>query len=146
MHTFWGRRFFPCATGIRLPRNMDVLTDISGTTGPNASFRPQRISILCFLLRVCTLMPNRPGTAVRRSGFGCSGCRFWARIQRNNGTFDEWLPYEQSHVATAFSMAMITEAILLFEMPATRSILDGMSGVPWKRPGSGSLLTMTEWC
>jgi hypothetical protein len=43
-----------------------------------------------------------------------AGCRFWARMQRRDGTFDEWLPYEQSHVATAFSMAMITEAMLLF--------------------------------
>jgi hypothetical protein len=38
---------------------------------------------------------------------------FWASIQCHDGTFDEWLPYEQSHIATAFSLFHITESILL---------------------------------
>lgn len=38
---------------------------------------------------------------------------FWASIQRPDGSFDEWYPFEHSFVATAFTSYGISEALLL---------------------------------
>lgn len=45
----------------------------------------------------------------------CAAINFWAKIQRRDGTFDEWLPFEQSHVATAFTLYHVTESLLLMK-------------------------------
>jgi len=39
--------------------------------------------------------------------------KFWCNIQRKDGSFDEWYPYEHSFVATAFSTYAISETLLL---------------------------------
>jgi hypothetical protein len=43
------------------------------------------------------------------------GVNFWCKIQRKNGSFDEWYPYEGSFVATAFSTCAISEVLLLLK-------------------------------
>jgi len=40
------------------------------------------------------------------------GIKYWAEIQRKNGSFDEVYPFENSFVATAFSTCAITESML----------------------------------
>ncbi len=40
---------------------------------------------------------------------------FWASIQRKDGSFDEWYPYEHSFVATAFTSYGVSEALLLLK-------------------------------
>lgn len=42
-----------------------------------------------------------------------AGIDFWCSIQRYNGSFDEWYPYESSFVATAFTTYAISEVLLL---------------------------------
>lgn len=42
------------------------------------------------------------------------GLRFWLKIQKRDGSFNEWYPYEKSFVATAFSSYAISETLLLF--------------------------------
>ncbi|MCX7942119.1 MAG: hypothetical protein N2516_03370 [Dictyoglomaceae bacterium] len=42
-----------------------------------------------------------------------AGINFWCRIQKRDGSFDEWYPNEHSFVATAFSTYAISEALLL---------------------------------
>jgi hypothetical protein len=44
-----------------------------------------------------------------------SGIEFWMKIQRKNGSFNEWYPNENSFVATAFSGYAISETILLLK-------------------------------
>jgi len=39
--------------------------------------------------------------------------RFWAGIQSENGAFSEWYPNEKSYVATAFTTAAVSEAMLV---------------------------------
>lgn len=46
--------------------------------------------------------------------------RFTSRIQRKNGSFDEWYINEGSYVATAFLTAAISEAFLLFKKSSIR--------------------------
>lgn len=41
-----------------------------------------------------------------------AGLKFWTSLQKNNGTFDEWYPMENSFVATAFSSYSISETLL----------------------------------
>lgn len=41
----------------------------------------------------------------------------WSETQRRNGSFDENYPFENSFVATAFSLFTSTEALLLFDSP-----------------------------
>lgn len=47
---------------------------------------------------------------------------YWSKIQRRDGSFDEWYPNEHSHVATAFTTYAISQAYRLLnssgEMPA----------------------------
>lgn len=40
---------------------------------------------------------------------------FWEKIQRADGSFDEWYPYEHSFVATAFTSYGVSEALLLLK-------------------------------
>ncbi|MFH0830251.1 MAG: hypothetical protein V1887_03780 [Candidatus Aenigmatarchaeota archaeon] len=40
-----------------------------------------------------------------------AACRFWAKIQAKDGSFDEYHPHEHSHVATAFSAWSIAAAV-----------------------------------
>lgn len=40
---------------------------------------------------------------------------YWAKIQRADGSFDEWYPYEHSFVATAFTSYGVSEALLLLK-------------------------------
>lgn len=42
-----------------------------------------------------------------------AGVEFWSSIQRKNGSFDEWYPFESSFVATAFTSYAISEVLLL---------------------------------
>lgn len=42
-----------------------------------------------------------------------AGIEFWSSIQRKNGSFDEWYPFESSFVATAFTSYAISEVLLL---------------------------------
>ncbi len=44
-----------------------------------------------------------------------AGIDFWCKIQRSNGSFDEWYPHEHSFVATAFSSYAISESFLLLK-------------------------------
>jgi hypothetical protein len=53
-----------------------------------------------------------------------AGLEFWSRIQRRNGTFNEWYPNEGSFVATAFSAYAASEAILQLD-PSQRADLAG---------------------
>lgn len=39
--------------------------------------------------------------------------KFWLKIQKKDGSFDEWYPEEKSFVATAFSSYAVSEALLL---------------------------------
>ncbi|MDO8555719.1 MAG: hypothetical protein Q7R96_00920 [Nanoarchaeota archaeon] len=39
---------------------------------------------------------------------------FWVNMQRSDGSFDEWYPFEHSFVASAFSAAAVAEALLVF--------------------------------
>lgn len=41
--------------------------------------------------------------------------RFWCSIQNKNGSFNEWYPYENSFVATAFTSYAISESVLLLK-------------------------------
>ncbi|HLD12929.1 MAG TPA: hypothetical protein VJB87_05050 [Candidatus Nanoarchaeia archaeon] len=38
---------------------------------------------------------------------------FWSSLVRSDGSVDEWYPFEHSFVATAFSLAAVTEVVLL---------------------------------
>lgn len=38
---------------------------------------------------------------------------FWQKLQNRDGSFNEWYPYEHSHVATAFTTYAVTETLLL---------------------------------
>jgi hypothetical protein len=44
-----------------------------------------------------------------------AGINFWCKIQKRDGSFDEWYPNEHSFVATAFSSYAISEALLLLK-------------------------------
>jgi hypothetical protein len=77
---------------------------------PSATYQYLVLALACLYLDKRS--PWKGNAEVKN--WAAAGCRFWAGMQRRDGTFDEWLPYEQSHVATAFSMAMVTEALLLF--------------------------------
>lgn len=50
-------------------------------------------------------------TAVRQ--YAIDAVRFWASIQRRDGSFDEVYPHERSYVATAFSTFAVTTACQL---------------------------------
>ncbi len=45
--------------------------------------------------------------------------KFWVHMQRKNGSFDEWYPFEHSFVATAFSAGAIAETVVV--MPELQS-------------------------
>ena len=51
---------------------------------------------------------------------------FWKKIQRKDGSFDEWYPYEHSYVATAFSMYAISEVLLLLPQLQTPQLLQAI--------------------
>lgn len=77
---------------------------------PSATYQYLILALTCLYLD-----PNSPWYHRRElKDWIVAGCQFWSKIQRRDGSFDEWLPYEQSHVATAFTTAYITEALLLF--------------------------------
>lgn len=42
-----------------------------------------------------------------------AGLEHWASLQHPDGSFDEWYPFERSHVATAFTAYAVSEAMLL---------------------------------
>ncbi len=44
-----------------------------------------------------------------------AGIDFWGKIQKSNGSFDEWYPNEHSFVTTSFSSYAISESILLLK-------------------------------
>lgn len=44
-----------------------------------------------------------------------AGLGFWSKIQNKSGSFNEWYPYENSFVATAFSSYAISESLLLLK-------------------------------
>lgn len=48
---------------------------------------------------------------------------FWRKMQRRDGSFDEWYPYEHSYVATAFSLYAISEVMLLLPQFQTQELL-----------------------
>lgn len=54
--------------------------------------------------------------------------KFWEKIQKNNGSFDEWYPNENSFVATAFTSYAISEVLLTLgkEIPSYESIIESL--------------------
>jgi len=54
--------------------------------------------------------------------------RFWEKIQRKNGSFDEWYPNESSFVATAFTSYTISEVLLILgkEISSYESIIESL--------------------
>ena len=61
---------------------------------------------------------------------------FWAVMQRRDGTFDEWLPFEQSHVATAFTLYHVTEALLLLKEAGQPMDIDAQLSAALEKAGS----------
>lgn len=47
---------------------------------------------------------------------------YWSHIQNRDGSFNEWYPFEHSHVATAFTTYAVTETLLLLRKEITLSI------------------------
>jgi hypothetical protein len=47
--------------------------------------------------------------------FILGGIDFWCKIQKKDGSFDEWYPNEHSFVATAFSTYSISESLILLK-------------------------------
>lgn len=43
------------------------------------------------------------------------GIDFWCKIQKNDGSFEEWYPNEHSFVATAFSTYAISETLIILK-------------------------------
>lgn len=55
----------------------------------------------------------------------------WTKLQHDDGSFDEWYPFERSHVATAFTTFAASEAMLLVQgdlLPGTRArVIEGLT-------------------
>lgn len=51
-----------------------------------------------------------------------SAIKFWTQIQHHDGSFDEWYPFEQSHVATAFTSYAISESLILLDKYISKEI------------------------
>ncbi len=51
---------------------------------------------------------------------------FWRRMQRKDGSFDEWYPYEHSYVATAFSLYAISEVLLILPQLQSRELVNSV--------------------
>lgn len=58
--------------------------------------------------------------------YAVAGARYWASLQHDDGSFDEWYPNERSHVATAFTTFAVSEACLrlgIDDQPVRRALL-----------------------
>jgi hypothetical protein len=66
--------------------------------------------------------------------------RFWSRIQRSPGTFDDWFPGERSHVATAFTGYAVAEAVRVMTEPGPGAVAPESLG-----DVMGSLRRAGEW-
>ncbi len=53
---------------------------------------------------------------------------FWVKIQRGDGSFDEWYPYEHSFVATAFTAYGVSEALLLLKDEVSKETFSRVLG------------------
>ena len=53
---------------------------------------------------------------------------FWVKIQRKDGSFDEWYPSEHSFVATAFTSYGVSEALLLLKDELSKETVDKVLG------------------
>jgi len=77
--------------------------------------RYQEATLTLALLYVLNYEKNPYYNSEDILGFINGGVDFWRKIQRGNGSFDEWYPYEGSFVATAFSTYAISEVLLLLK-------------------------------
>lgn len=60
---------------------------------------------------------NRFYRKERIRDWAAAAVRFWASIQRQDGSFDEYWPFERSFVATAFSLHAAAEACRILDLP-----------------------------
>lgn len=76
---------------------------------PAATYQMLSLALTCQFLDKSSQLHAQPAVLEWIS----ASLENWARIQRGDGSFDEWLPYEQSHIATAFSLFTVTESLLV---------------------------------
>jgi hypothetical protein len=67
--------------------------------------------------------PEAPG-AEGLCALARAAIAFWCTLQRRDGSFDEFYPYERSFVATAFTSYAISEALLILGEEAGAELLD----------------------
>jgi len=52
---------------------------------------------------------------------------YWTTLQHDDGSFDEWYPYERSHVATAFTSFAISESLLILRDNLRKEVISKVS-------------------
>ena len=55
--------------------------------------------------------------------WAASAVRFWTQIQRNDGSFDEYWPYERSFCVTSFTLYAASETCRLLQFPFPKEAL-----------------------
>ncbi|PIX16583.1 MAG: hypothetical protein COZ72_00500 [Elusimicrobia bacterium CG_4_8_14_3_um_filter_50_9] len=96
------------------------------TDFPNARF--QEAALLLALIYKKEFMGNIFYNKPAVLDWALQAVSFWLKIQRGNGSFDEVYPRENSFIATAFSAAAATEAVLLLDkdiLPSRKLIKTG---------------------